>query len=131
MKKKLLGILVVCFISIMAAACADSQMVRQQQEGLKVQIIKETLELNKQSFKSIQAIKVSDNEYAVQVELTPEATKQLHKLMSQNINQMLAIVWHRYVLSAATIQSPWGQKFQIAGLTQQQAEELVKEIQSK
>lgn len=129
MKKYLIGLFAACCL-ISAITNADTQTNVRQQPIMSIQIIKDQLDLTKQSFKSVQIVKDTHNNYAVQVELTPNAAKQMHVITAENINHVVTIVWHRSILNVATIQSPIGAQFQIAGLNQQQAEAFVNEMRS-
>ncbi len=96
---------------------------------MEFQVIQTQIELTKQSFKSVKLMPAASGKYAVHVELTPEATAQLQKLTSNNINHEMNIVWNKRILSTATIISELGGQLQISGLAKKDAELCVKSIQ--
>lgn len=131
MLNKLFPIVLATSLLTTVSVNASPQITSHEPKSLSVQILKDRLELTKKSFQSIQLLKQSDGAYAIQIELTPEAANQMHQITSDNVNRTASIVWNGLVLNSPTIRSPIASKFQITGLTKQQAKTIVQAMQSE
>lgn len=133
MKKLLIGLLLtnVLSISIAFATLSQNQVAssaRSQQQALSFQIITNQLQFTKQSFKTVTLVKDANNNYEVQVKLTPQAAQQLNELTSENINHQMNIVWQQHIINTAMIQTSLNGEFQISGFNKQQAEAFVNDM---
>src|ERR1700687_5373092 len=114
MKKILTSLLATCLFTT-TVAYATLQTSPQQQATMSIQIIKQELNLTKESFKSVQLVNLPNDGYAVEVELTSKAAELMHSLTASNIQRRINLVWQNHIINSAIIQSPLGDKFQITG----------------
>lgn len=127
MKKILIALLATSFLTLTAYPVPHSAA---QDQSMHMQIIKADLEFTKASFASIKIEPLTNDQYAVQVKLTPDAAKKFADLTTVNIHGVLQIIFGKQVISVATIQSSLGDNFLLTGFNKQQAEAFVKAMGS-
>ena len=99
MKKLLISLLAAGLITTFSAHAAPADHAihaahatsLQPQEAMTMQVIKEELNLTKESFKSVRLIEQPNGGYSVEVVLTPKAAKKMRDLTASNIKNRVNI----------------------------------------
>lgn len=89
----------------------------------KFQIIQETINLSPEVIKSATVISGNniDDDYSIQIELTPIGAHTLNKSLSQSIEKRLNLVLNNEIITSPIIRSGLGTTFILTGFTRAQA----------